>query len=93
MAIVWETQISNEHVASKRANVSFIRTDSDDPDHLLPFRVSYNQVIIETTDQRLALLNQAWGDWQEESERRATIAAFITNLEQLANANLMAREV
>ena len=91
MAITWETQISSEHVASKRANVSFIRTDSDDPDH--SFRVSYNQVIIETTDQRLALLNQAWGDWQEESERRATIAAFITNLEQLANANLMAREV
>ena len=91
MAISWDTQTSNVNVASKRADVSFTRTDSEKPEDV--FTLSFNQVILETTPQRLALLDQMWAEWQKEVTKRASIEAFITNLEQLANANLDAREV
>ena len=93
MAISWDTQTSNVNVASKRADVSFTRTDSAlmTPEDV--FTVAFNQVILETTPQRLALLDQVWAEWQKELTKRASIEAFITNLEQLANANLDAREV
>jgi len=91
MAISWDTQTSNVNVASKRSDVSFTRTDSEKPEDV--FSISFNQVILETTPQRLALLDQAWAEWQKEVTKRASIEAFITNLEQLANANLDAREV
>ena len=91
MAISWDTQTSNVNVASKRADVSFTRTDSEKPEDV--FTVSFNQVILETNPQRLALLDQTWAEWQKEVTKRANIEAFITNLEQLANANLDAREV
>ena len=91
MAISWDTQTSNVNVASKRADVSFTRTDSEKPEDV--FTVSFNQVILETTPQRLALLDQVWAEWQKELTKRANIEAFITNLEQLANANLVEREV
>jgi len=91
MAISWDTQTSNVNVASKRADVSFTRTDSEKPEDV--FTVSFNQVILETNPQRLALLDQVWAEWQKELTKRANIEAFITNLEQLANANLVEREV
>lgn len=90
MAISWDTQISNVNVASKRADVTFTRTDDVTQD---VWSKSYTQVIIETTPQRLALLDQVWGAWQQELTDRSNIAAFITNLEQTANSNLDAREV
>ena len=91
MAISWDTQISQVNVQSKRANVSFTRTDSEVSTDT--FTVSYLQVIVETGPQRLALLDKAWEAWQQELTDRSAIAAFITNLEQLANANLDEREV
>ena len=91
MAISWDTQISQVNVASKRANVQFTRTDSEAPADV--FTKSYSQVIIETTPQRVALLDQVWAAWQQELTDRSDIAAFITNLEQTANSNLMLREV
>ena len=91
MAISWDTQTSNVNVASKRSDVSFTRTDSEKPEDV--FSISFNQVILETNPQRLALLDQVWAEWQKELTKRANIEAFITNLEQLANANLDAREV
>jgi len=90
MAISWDTQLSQVNVASKRANISFTRTDSENPSDV--FTVSYPQVVIETTEQRVALLDAVWAAWQEELASRSTIAEFITNLEQTANSNLDARE-
>jgi len=90
VAISWDTQISQVNVASKRASVSFTRTDSENPSDV--FNVSYPQVILETIPQRMALLDQAWSAWQKELVNRSNIADFITNLEQTANSNLGARE-
>lgn len=90
MAISWDTKISNVNVQAKRANVQFTRTDDVTGDE---FTKTYTQVIIETPQERTALLNQVWQAWQDELANRASITAFITNLEQLANSNLDAREV
>ena len=91
MAISWDTQISQVNVQSKRANVSFTRTDSEKPEDV--FTKNYSQVIIETTAQRLALLDQVWTAWQQELTDRSNLAAFLTNMEQTANSNLDAREI
>jgi len=91
MAVSWDTQITNVNTNSKRASLRFTRTDTADPTG--DFSVNFNQVIIETGPERTALLNQVWGEWQDEAAKRASVLAFITNLEQLANANLDAREV
>lgn len=91
MAINWNTQISQVNVQSKRANIQFTRTDSENPADV--FSKSYSQVIIDTAQQRTALLEQVWTAWQQELTDRSNVAAFVTNLEQLANSNLDAREV
>ena len=91
MAINWNTQISQVNVQSKRANIQFTRTDSENPADV--FSKSYSQVIIDTTSQRTALLEQVWTAWQQELTDRSNVAAIVTNLEQLANSNLDAREV
>jgi len=91
MAIEWTTSITNENPTSCRANVSFTRIDTEN--EAATFNVSYNQAVIETSEQRIKLLDAAWAAWQKEKVKRSNIAAFISNLEQLANSNLMAREV
>jgi len=91
MAIEWTTSITNANTNSRRANVAFTRTDTENA--AATFTVSYKQAVIETTEQRTALLDQVWAAWQAEEEKRSNIAAFLSNLEQLANSNLMAREV
>jgi len=91
MAISWDTQISKVNVVSKKGDVSFKRADSETPAN--DWSISFSQVPLETTPERIALLDTAWAEWQAELVRRSSIATLITNLEQLANANLDAREV
>jgi len=88
--INWETQISNVNVTAKRATVSFSRTDTEAADDV--WTITFQNTVLETTAQRLALLDTVWEKWQEELTKRASIEAFITNLEQTANSNLEARE-
>ena len=90
MAISWDLQITNVNVNSKRANVSFTRTDSESA--LPPWKYSFSNTIIETQEQRANLLNQAWNAWQGEVEKQTNINNFITDLEQLGKTNLEARE-
>jgi len=97
MAIAWNTEITNVNLLSKRADVSFTRTDSDNP--LDVFSQAYQNTPIagatpaETTAARTLLLDTIWAAWQQEIAKRANIATLITDLEQAANNNLNAREV
>ena len=90
MAISWTTKITNVNIASKRADVSFTRTDDVTGD---TWTKTFSNDMVETNDQRLALCDQTWEAWQLELNVRSNIATLITNLEQAGNANLMAREV
>lgn len=89
MAITWDTQITNVNTSSKRADVTFTRTNTETN---ATWSCSYNQVILETTAQRLALLDVVWADWQKALAKETSIDGFIGSLEQSANSNLMARE-
>ncbi len=90
MAIIWTTKITNVNIASKRADVSFTRTDDVTGD---TWTKSFSNDMVETNAQRLDLCDQTWDAWQLELSKRTDIATLITNLEQAGNANLMAREV
>ena len=90
MAISWETQITNVDLQQKRADVTFTRTD-DTTGAVETY--SFSKVIIETTQQRLDLLDLVWQKHLAAVANQTNIDAFITNLEQLANSNLDAREV
>ena len=90
MAITWTCTISDERPDQFRANVSFERIDDVTG---AKFTISYHNTVIETTTQRIALLDGAWAEWQKEKTKQTAIDAFITNLEQLAKANLESREV
>ena len=90
MAITWDVSINNVNVDQKRADVNITRTDDVTGD---TENYRYSKVIIETTEQRLALLDQAWDEHEEAATKQTAVDAFITNLEQLGKANLEAREV
>ena len=89
MAISWDVKISNADVAHFRADLTFTRTDDvTNAVETYPF----SKVIIETTAQRLALLDLVWAEHLKVVGKQTAVNAFITNLEQLGKSNLEARE-
>ena len=91
MAITWDITRANVDVQAKRADITFTRTDSEKPDHV--WSKTYRNAIIGTSAERTALLNSVWAAWQAYASEQGAIDAFLDNLEQLAKANLEAREV
>lgn len=92
MAITWEVNISNVILATNRADVSFIRIDDTDLQNILTNIYAFSGVIIETTAQRLALLELVWAQHLETITKKTNVDNFITNLEVLGKSNLEARE-
>lgn len=90
MAIIWEVQITNVNVQSKRADIVFTRTD-DVTQKTETY--SYNNTVIGTTGEKAALLDAVWNQHLESISKQDNIDAFITNLEQSAKTNLETREV
>jgi len=90
MAITWQVDIKNVDVSKKRADVSVMRVDDVT---LATESYNFSKVILETTAQRLALLDLVWQKHLDELADQAEIDAFVTNLEQLGKSNLEAREV
>lgn len=89
MAITWTCIISNANSDTFRADISFKRVDDVTE---AKFSISYQKTVIETVIQRLALLDAVWAEWEKEIVKQTAIDDFITNLEQLAKANLEERE-
>ena len=90
MAITWTVDITNVNVDQKRADVTIMRTDDVTQ---ATEGYHFSKVILETTAQRLALLDLVWQKHLDEVADQAAIDAFITNLEQLGKADLESREV
>jgi cytolysin (calcineurin-like family phosphatase) len=90
MAIIWDCKINNIDPEHFRADVNFNRVND-----LTGAEENYNysRVIIETAEQRVALLDLCWTEHLETIAKQTAINAFISNLEQLAKSNLEAREV
>ncbi len=90
MAITWDMDITNVDVAGKRANISFLRTDSVTGK---TERYSFKKAIIETPEQRDAIYDVVWGEHEAAASEQVSIASFITNMEQDGKAKLTNREV
>ena len=90
MAITWTVDITNVDVHQKRADVTITRIDDVTQ---ATEGYHFSKVILETTAERLALLDLVWQKHLDEVSDQAAIDAFVTNLEQLGKSNLEAREV
>ena len=90
MAISWTVDITNVRVDQNRADVTITRIDDVTS---ATEGYHFSKVILETSAQRLALLDLVWQKHLDEVVDQAVIDAFITNLEQLGKSNLEAREV
>ena len=90
MAITWNCEINDVDPEHFRADVNFNRVND-----LTGAEENYNysRVIIETAEQRAALLDLCWTEHLETIAKQTAIDTFISNLEQLAKSNLEAREV
>jgi len=90
MTITWTPNILSVMPDEFRADVCFKRVDDV---ALTEENYCYSGVILETTAQRLALMDLVWGAHIATGVKQETINAFITNLEYLAKTNLEAREI
>ena len=90
MAIVWNIEITNVDVVSKRADISFIRTNDITQETEI---YSFSNTVIGTIDERIALLDLVWDEHLKTITMQVGIDAFITDLEQSAKSNLEAREI
>jgi len=77
-------------VQSNRADVAASRLDDATQ---ATETYSFNQVIIETSSQRAALLDLIWAEHLKAVDKQTAIDAFVTILEQLGKTNLKAREI
>ena len=90
MAIIWTVNITNVNVVDNRADVSFNRLDDETQ---AAESYSFKQTSLETTPERVALLDAVWQRHLDAVNDQTAIDAFITNLEQQGKDNLEAREV
>ena len=86
MAISWDVEISNVNLASKRGDVTVVRTN--DQSALEPRRYSLPNTPLETPQQRLKVLDtiKEWDDAFVAKEAAANV--FIDTLETTAKTNL-----
>jgi hypothetical protein len=90
MAIIWDCDIRNIDPEHCRADINFKRIDDSTG---AEENYDYSRVIIETEEQRTALLDLCWNEHLEITAKQVAAANFITNLEQLAKSNLEGREL
>ena len=90
MAINWDIKLSNVNLQSKRADITFTREDTESA--LTPQTYSYRNVLIETAEQRVSLLNSVKAKVEADATKQTTVDALITDLEQAGKSNLEAWE-
>ena len=90
MAISWETKITVLDVATKAVSVTSTRTDDADPDNPKTYAVAY--AVINTSAQKLAVMDNIWAQHQAALTKQSTIDTFVGTLEADAKTNLEARE-
>jgi len=92
MAVTWEVDITPIDLERKEVRVSATRTDDTDPENVKIETHTVLSVIIDTTAQKLAVMDQIWEMHLADVVKQAQIAAIVDALEVQAVANLEARE-
>ena len=83
----WNVQITVKDIVRKEASIAATRTDGED---VRTYRVS--SAILDTTAQKLAVLDNLWSQFQADEARRTAIGLIVGAMETDAAANLNARE-
>ena len=87
MAITWNVTISNVNVDTKRADVTATRTDdSTDPDTVDTY--SFKNTPIETSSQRLIVLNSIKAAVEADASLDTSVSTLISDMETSAKTNL-----
>ncbi|KKN70113.1 hypothetical protein LCGC14_0434380 [marine sediment metagenome] len=89
MAITWEVEITIISIPTKEVSVIATRTD-DVSGEVKTYTVP--RAPVETTEQKLAIMDEIWEKYQAELNAETVISAFIGTLETQAKTNLEARE-
>ena len=92
MATAWKVDITPIDLERKEVRVSATRTDDTDPENVKIETHTVLSVIIDTTAQKLAVMDQIWEMHLADVVKQAQIAAIVDALEVQAVANLEARE-
>ena len=86
--MTWTVKLSNIHIGTKKADVSFVRVEADGTTESWKFP----QALLETAQDRVDLLDMVWQKHLDSVEKKDAVDNFISNLEQQAVANLEDRE-
>ena len=92
MAAAWKVDITPIDLERKEVRVSATRTDDTDPENVKIETHIVLSAIIDTTAQKLAVMDQIWEMHLADVVKQAQIAAIVDALEVQAVANLEARE-
>ena len=88
MAITWTPIESNVDTVTKRADITFTRTDDAGETEVYSFK----QAILGNQAQRDALESDVWDKHEEVKAKKVSVAAFIATVKATWKTNLEARE-
>ena len=83
----WDVKITPLNVTRREASITATRTDGED---VRTFSII--TAILASPEQKLAVLNDIWEQFQRDEARRAAIEAFIGDMEATAKTTLEGRE-
>jgi len=84
----WELKITPINISEKTVSVSATRTDDTDGSTFTTKTTGK----VDTADDKTAILDAIWSDWQKYSTKQTNIASMIGDLESAGKSNLEARE-
>ena len=92
MAITWEVTIKPLNVSEKEASVMAIRTDGTNPLDILTETHFIISAILNTTQQKVDVLDNIWQQHLDYQARQTAINNYIGTMETDAKSNLEGRE-
>ena len=85
---MWELKITPKSIEEKAVSVSATRTDDTDGSTFTTTTTGK----VDTAENKTAILDAIWSDWQKEQTKQTNIASMIGDLETAGASNLEARE-
>lgn len=92
MAITWNIKIHPIDVSRKEASIVAVRTDNTDSQNVLTETHTIISGILDTQEQKIAILNAIWQLHLDYQTKQNAIEAYIGDLETQAKTNLEGRE-
>lgn len=92
MAIMWDITIRPLDVSRKEASIMAVRTDDTDPENVLIENHSIITGILDTQEQKTAILDNIWQQHLDYQTRQIAINNYIGTLKIQAKTNLEGRE-